>query len=200
MPEIPEFQSQAEIEALILKTNRYLQKLKEQQASLGTHTPPHVLIEIEDLETELSRLQSILAAIKREEYPWQALVVDTDSHWRQIIRKQLNRLGGGVIEHDTIAAEICQKPPEPCALAVIATVSTAELAETDWLEKAVNLGQNLPVVLLTRWDHRDTAIAVRQAFRRQAETLKITTIFKDTFDVEWFDKIVRHTLTQRQLN
>ena len=31
-----------------------LQKLKEQQAKMGTEVPPHILTEIEDLESEIS--------------------------------------------------------------------------------------------------------------------------------------------------
>jgi formylglycine-generating enzyme required for sulfatase activity len=53
---------QEDIQALIATHKRRLQKLKEQQALRGVDTPPHVLIEIEDIEAELERLQTELDA------------------------------------------------------------------------------------------------------------------------------------------
>ncbi len=50
-----------DIRILVEKHNRHLQKLKEQQSSFGLHTPPHILIEIEDLEAKLEKLQTELA-------------------------------------------------------------------------------------------------------------------------------------------
>lgn len=44
------------IQKLIKRNNRRLQKLKEQQASFGLHTPAHILTEIEDTEAELEKL------------------------------------------------------------------------------------------------------------------------------------------------
>jgi hypothetical protein len=48
-------------QALIRAHQRRLQKLKAQQAVKGVNTPPEVLIEIEDIEAELARLQQELA-------------------------------------------------------------------------------------------------------------------------------------------
>jgi tetratricopeptide (TPR) repeat protein len=45
---------------------RYLQKLKEQKATLGIHTPPNILIEIEDKEAEIESLQVALGELNRE--------------------------------------------------------------------------------------------------------------------------------------
>lgn len=45
------------VKRLIAEHNRHLQKLKEQQAKLGLHTPPHILTEIEDIEGKIERLQ-----------------------------------------------------------------------------------------------------------------------------------------------
>lgn len=49
--------TRTEIEHLILKHQRRLQKLKEKRATLGINTPPEVLTEIEDIEAEIAQLQ-----------------------------------------------------------------------------------------------------------------------------------------------
>lgn len=54
---------------LMANYQRRLQKLKEQQATRGLDTPPHVLIEIEDLEAAIAELQT----------EWAALAEDDDS-------------------------------------------------------------------------------------------------------------------------
>lgn len=48
------------IKSLITRYNRHLQKLKEQKASFGLYTPPHILTEIEDTEIEIEKLQTQL--------------------------------------------------------------------------------------------------------------------------------------------
>ena len=55
---------QDDIEKLIAERERRLQKLKEQRASFGLHTPPHILMEIEDIEAEIEGLQTELEALK----------------------------------------------------------------------------------------------------------------------------------------
>jgi hypothetical protein len=47
---------------LIVGHTRRLQKLCEQKAAYGLATEPHVLVEIEDIETEIGKLQEELAA------------------------------------------------------------------------------------------------------------------------------------------
>jgi hypothetical protein len=42
---------------LILKHRRHLEKLQEQKASFGLHTPAHILTEIEDTEAEIEKLE-----------------------------------------------------------------------------------------------------------------------------------------------
>lgn len=49
-----------DIKRLIEKHTRRLQKLKEQQAVFGLHTPPYVLTEIEDAEVEIEQLRTEL--------------------------------------------------------------------------------------------------------------------------------------------
>ncbi|MBN1220722.1 MAG: SUMF1/EgtB/PvdO family nonheme iron enzyme [Anaerolineae bacterium] len=53
-----------DVQRLIANHQRRLQKLKEQQAIFGPHTPPYISIEIEDTEAELERLQTELAGLK----------------------------------------------------------------------------------------------------------------------------------------
>jgi hypothetical protein len=48
---------QNDIENLITNHSRRLQKLKEKQALVGLSVDPHILLEIEDIEAEISRLQ-----------------------------------------------------------------------------------------------------------------------------------------------
>lgn len=48
------------LKKLIAKNARRLQKLKEQKASLGLETQPHILTEIEDIEAEIEKLQAAL--------------------------------------------------------------------------------------------------------------------------------------------
>jgi hypothetical protein len=51
-----------DIRKLIIRSRRRLQKLKEQQAGFGMATPTHILIEIEDVEAEITRLEAELKA------------------------------------------------------------------------------------------------------------------------------------------
>jgi hypothetical protein len=52
-----------DIQKLINGHTRRLQRLKEQQARMGINTPPEILNEIEDIETELAELDIELAAL-----------------------------------------------------------------------------------------------------------------------------------------
>jgi hypothetical protein len=53
-----------DIKKLILKHKRRLQKLKEKQTTFGLDTPPHISIEIEDIEVEIENLQTELEVLK----------------------------------------------------------------------------------------------------------------------------------------
>lgn len=46
-----------DIKKLLVISERRLQKLREQKALKGSDTPPHILIEIEDTEKEINKLQ-----------------------------------------------------------------------------------------------------------------------------------------------
>lgn len=49
-----------DIKKLLIISQRRLQKLKEQKALKGSDTPPHILIDIEDTEEEVNKLQAEL--------------------------------------------------------------------------------------------------------------------------------------------
>ena len=53
-----------DIQHLIEKYSRHLQKLKEQKANFGLHTPPYILTEIEDIETKLENLNEEFISIE----------------------------------------------------------------------------------------------------------------------------------------
>lgn len=58
-----------EIMQLIIRHQRRLQKLKEQQATMGLQTPPHILTEIEDIEAEIEGLQKELTILDQPQKP-----------------------------------------------------------------------------------------------------------------------------------
>ena len=58
-----------DLQNLIELNTRYLQKLKEQQAVKGVDAAPGLLIEIEDKEAEIERLQEELATLEPESSP-----------------------------------------------------------------------------------------------------------------------------------
>ena len=60
-------QSLNDIKRLLTERYRQLQKLKEKEAKFGLHTPSYILVEIEDIETEIENLQLRLAEIKVNE-------------------------------------------------------------------------------------------------------------------------------------
>jgi hypothetical protein len=96
------------IQRLIANSQRRLQKLKEQQASFGLHTPPHISIEIEDTETEISELQvelfNLQAAIEHvfvkflEDDPRPQTVKNFLQEYPQI----LGEVVGGVRSNETL--------------------------------------------------------------------------------------------------
>lgn len=54
-----------DLKKLLGEHERHLQKLREQEAKLGVHTPPYILTEIEDREAALETLQAELAALEQ---------------------------------------------------------------------------------------------------------------------------------------
>ncbi len=55
-----------DLEKLIHTYERRLQKLKEQQAFRGLDTPPHIMVEIEDIEDQIARLDTELKSLEEQ--------------------------------------------------------------------------------------------------------------------------------------
>ncbi len=187
-----------DLKQIISQKRRHLHKLQEQQAAFGLHTPPYILLQIEDLETELEALQAELEALanhKNGQPGWQALVIDTDHHWREIIATEINTLGGAAIQTQIIPAAAEDAIIKNCAVAIVGAVEPTESSSTiDWIQQLIQLGRQVPIILLTNWDNRDIAISVRHALRNHSNDVTITTIFKENFDGHWFSQVVQHIL------
>ncbi|MFC1976327.1 hypothetical protein ACFLXQ_08000 [Chloroflexota bacterium] len=56
-----------DIKKLLVISQRRLQKLKEQKALKGSDTQPHILIEIEDTEDEINKLQIELQQLESDD-------------------------------------------------------------------------------------------------------------------------------------
>ncbi|MCL4298466.1 MAG: tetratricopeptide repeat protein [Anaerolineae bacterium] len=57
-----------DLQQLIINYGRRLQKLQEQQALMGLDTPPHALIEIEDIQAKIAELEEKLAALAEADF------------------------------------------------------------------------------------------------------------------------------------
>jgi hypothetical protein len=187
-----------DLKQIISQKRRHLHKLQEQQAAFGLHTPPYILLQIEDLESEIAALQADLetyASQKNGQSGWQALVIDTDYHWREIIATEINALGGAAIQTQLIPAIAEDEVIKNCVVAIVGAVeSTASRSTTDWMQQLIQLGRQVPIILLTNWDNRDIAISVRHALHNQCSDATITTIFKENFDGYWFSQVIQHIL------
>lgn len=88
-----------EIQKLLAIHHRRLQKLREQQALYGISVEPRVLIEIEDTEAEVERLQAELAALPETDEPQTAFPTGgTGSPGPQGGVRYINTGGGAYIE------------------------------------------------------------------------------------------------------
>lgn len=72
------------IRKIISDKSRRLQKLKEQEALYGISVDPRILIEIEDLETQLEELQTQLAALESGTSARVSSTAPSPSSFRQI--------------------------------------------------------------------------------------------------------------------
>jgi hypothetical protein len=84
--------SHQDITQLIVTLSRRLQKLKEQKATYGTETPPHILLEIEDVEAEIEQLQ-----LKLEENDDVAGIISQVNSNDTNMNPQKTALGQGII-------------------------------------------------------------------------------------------------------
>jgi hypothetical protein len=191
---------QAELEQkqkLLAQHRRNLNYLEHQAAQHGLYVPLaiHNAMAVEheaivNLERELAA-----AGISPQPQPsWQALLIDGDHHWREIINNHIRQLGGTVIECQTIPT---QEIVDACGVAIVSASAYAQtdLTASEWVKSVVNLGQSLPIILLASWEDRETSIRLRQALRGNNQTISSTTIFKETFDFHWFSQIIHQVLT-----
>ena len=187
---------ETDLKKIISQKRRHLQKLQEQQAAFGLHTPPYVLLQIEDLEAEIEDLQEELETPSGQQNGhWQALVIDADQHWQEIIATEIKTLGGTAIFCKVIPTQEHLEVINKCAVAIVGTITaTGSSSATDWLNRMIELGQQLPIVLVTGWDDRDMAISLRHTLRNDDNDATITTIFKENFDAYWFSQVIRHIL------
>ena len=187
---------ETDLKKIISQKRRHLQKLQEQQAAFGLHTPPYVLLQIEDLEAEIEDLQEELETPSGQQNGhWQALVIDADQHWQEIIATEIKTLGGTAIFCQVIPTQEHLEVINKCAVAIVGTITaTGSSSATDWLNRMIELGQQLPIVLVTGWDDRDMAISLRHTLRNDDNDATITTIFKENFDAYWFSQVIRHIL------
>ena len=88
-----------EIQELLVIHHRRLQKLREQQARYGISVEPHVLIEIEDTQAEVERLQAELAGLPETDEPQISFASGRmDSPGGQGSARYINTGGGAYIE------------------------------------------------------------------------------------------------------
>ena len=85
-----------DIERLVAINNRRLRILKEQQATYGLNTPPHIVIEIEDLEAEIAKLTTELESLGQGK--GETHQQGSQSRAAQVMRDSLNALLNDLLE------------------------------------------------------------------------------------------------------
>ena len=192
---------QRDLGKLISQKRRQLHKLREQEAAFGLHTPPYISIQIEDLEAEIEDLDTQSEAFKNGgngSTGWQVLVVDTDHHWFEIVATNINLLGGTAIDYRGIPTERHAEVIDACEMAVVGALTSPEngLCSNEWVEWMIQLSHRLPIILLSNWNDRATAISLRQALLKNDNNVTITTIFKQNFDSYWFSQVIHQILAR----
>ena len=66
----------------------------------------------------------------------------------------------------------------------------------EWLDQVIQLSQRLPIILLSSWHDRATAISLRQTLLKNDNNVTMTTIFKENFDAYWFSQVIHQILTR----
>ncbi len=190
-----------DLQKLVGQKRRQLHKLKEQEAAFGLHTPPYILIQIEDLEAEieelLDQLENLSQGGPNGSSGWQVLIVDTDHHWREIIATAITLLGGTAIDYRSVPAEEYADTVAACQVAVVDALAPPEhnLSANEWVEQMIQLSHQLPIILLSSWNDRAAAISLRQTLLKNDNNVTMTTIFKENFDSYWFSQVIHQILT-----
>jgi len=184
---------------LLERHRRNRNYLEQQAAQYGLEVPLALHNALQTEAETISRLERELAAlgISVQSRPsWQALIVDADEHWREIVISNVGQLGGTVIEVVEFSILTQREIIESCTMAIVSASGhvLVEPSTQKWIEEMVELGRCLPIVLLASWDDRDISIALRQACLKHAEDITVTTIFKETLDLHWFSRIIHQLL------
>jgi hypothetical protein len=195
---------QAEIEQkqkLLEQHRRNLDYLQQQAALYGVDVPLAIhngLTAEQDAISVIERELATLGVSPQPEPSWQALIIDTDSHWREIIAKNIDQLGGMVVERQAVPRHRSAKSIKNSAVAIVGIpdLITEEASTRQWIKDVVKLGHSLPIILLACWHCRDTAIALRQAICDGQKDVMAVTVFKENFDPGWFSRVVHKILIQ----
>jgi hypothetical protein len=200
MTQDEDYRIEIEQKQQLLKRHRRNRNYLEQQAAQYGLEVPLALHNAVQAEAEaISRLERELATlgVSAQTRPnWQALIIDADTHWRDIVMSNVGQLGGTVIEVVEFSILTQREIIESCAMAIVSASGhvLVEPSTQKWIEEMVELGRCLPIVLLASWDDRDISIALRQACLNHAEDITVTTIFKETLDLHWFSRIIQQLL------
>lgn len=200
MTQDEDYRIEIEQKQQLLKRHRRNRNYLEQQAAQYGLEVPLALHNAVQAEAEaISRLERELATLggSAQTRPnWQALIIDADTHWRDIVISNVGQLGGTVIEVVEFSILTQREIIESCAMAIVSASGhvLVEPSTQKWIEEMVELGRCLPIVLLASWDDRDISIALRQACLNHAEDITVTTIFKETLDLHWFSRIIQQLL------
>lgn len=65
------------IENQLSRLSKYLQKLKEQKAFFGAYTPPHILVEIEEIEEKIKELNNQLEKSEKQQERFAQISIDS---------------------------------------------------------------------------------------------------------------------------
>ena len=184
---------------LLTQHQRNLNYLDQQAAQYGGNVPLEIhngLVAEQDRVTTLERDLAALGVSPQPKARWQALVIEADTSWRQIIVEKVNQLGGTAIEAQTVSLEAQLEILTSCAVAVVGVTPQTrdDPSIREWIKTVVKLSYNLPLILLASWEDRNTPIALRQALRESNINVVPTTIFKENFDTSWFSRVVHQIL------
>ncbi|HEY84454.1 MAG TPA: hypothetical protein G4N96_04985 [Chloroflexi bacterium] len=176
----------------IIELNRQLQKYKDQQARLGVHTPPHVLIEIEDLELGIERLQAELEALDDSATPLKhrpsILVIGNDLRWLTDIVAEVAATFGYQIttcRPVELIKQIETFDLDGYKIAVIdlpaPNVFTDVFSLGVWLDLIAKISALMPIILLTSQAAQQIKILTRHSLADP------NTVIVDTIDTDYYD-------------
>jgi hypothetical protein len=184
---------------LLGQCRRNLSYLEKQAACYGRYVPLEIHNALTTERKAVSQLERDLAGLGiscRPQPNWQALVIDNDRCWRKIIVNHISQLGGQAIEGQAVPVSDQAQTVADCAVAIVGVTPATEHDPLirEWIKAVVKLRYSLPLILLASWDDKDTVISMRQALREHNINVTTTTIFKETFDMTWFGRVLQQLL------